>query len=159
MEYQSVNGSFAPMSVKTLSFTRVQFLHIGLLVKTCWKSAIFRCEVKLDLYPPHYQRHSLFPASLTRWTIHSSYEKLTQHHIESPSGLPCSVCSTSDRLRVHLYSGGDIGSLLLTFGNQQPTHLPFGSGVSSSFHLLRFTKLEMIHISYPYRSPPGSYID
>jgi len=48
---------------------RLGVLTVVLSWETCWRSATFRYRTKQNPYPPHYQRHSLPPASFTRWTL------------------------------------------------------------------------------------------
>ena len=148
------------MSCWTLSFTLVQRPHIGLSWKTCWKFATFRCEAKFE--PLSFALPKAFAFSSILYPLDNSAfltVSLLNFYVESPWGLPCFAYVTYDRLRIHLYSGGNVVSLLLTFLIQQPTHLPFGSGVSALFHLSRVTKLTMIHLRYPYRSLLCSYTE
>ncbi len=148
------------MSIWTLSFTLVQHPHIGLSWKTCWKSATFRCETKLE--PLSFALPKAFAFSSILYPLDNSASltvSLLNGCVESPLGLPCSACSTRDQLRIHLYSGGNIVSLLPRFGVQQPTHLPFWFRCISLFHLSSITKLTMIHLRYPYRSPLCSYTE
>ena len=42
------------MTVRSLSFTPVQFLYLGLSWDTCQKSAVFQRKVS-NLYPAHYK--------------------------------------------------------------------------------------------------------
>jgi hypothetical protein len=99
MECQSPRCPFAPMSRRTLSFTRVKFLHIGLSFKTGWKWAAFRREAKLEplssALPEAFAfSNILYPlddsASLAVGLLRSMNRE------ENPTGLPCFACLTCD---------------------------------------------------------------
>jgi len=148
------------MSIWTLSFTLVQFLYIGLSWKTCWESATFRCEAKFE--PLSSELPEAFAFSSILYPLDNSASltvSLLNFYVESPSGLPCFAYLTHDRLRIHLYSGGNyvpfVADVLIS--TTYPLAFFFGSGVSAFFHLSSITKLTMIHCRYPYRSLPCSY--
>jgi hypothetical protein len=114
------------MSCWTLSFTLVQRPHIGLSWKTCWKFATFRCEAELE--PLSFALPKAFAFSSILYPLDNSAfltVSLLNFYVESPSGLPCFAYLTHDRLRIHLYSGGNYVPLSLTFLVQRPTHSPF----------------------------------
>lgn len=85
------------MTVRSLSFTPVQFFYFGLSWETYQKSAVFQREAKLEPLSTSLQDGlHFFWHPLPTGQFRFPYGRPTHLQDESPLGLPCFACLTYD---------------------------------------------------------------